>query len=388
VSFLASEREGSRYTAREIAQQPSVWPRVLDLLERRGVEIRAFLESAGAVGSGTASLLLAGAGSSDYIGRAAASSLRERLGRETTAVPTTHFVTHPGSHFVPGKPVLVIHFARSGDSPESLAAWRFLRRVRPDARHLVITCNESGTLRREAARDPGALVLTLPPETNDRSLAMTSSFTSMTLCAIGLGWMDALPDLRRHVEAASEAARAIIEVHAEPIDAFARRDFRRACFLGSDALEGAMAEGSLKMMEMTAGKVAVISNSFLGVRHGPQIFIDNDCAVVACLSSVPKVRCYELDLLRELRRKGQGGSVMALSVHDDPTLSDCVDLPVVLLPGGAREREIPDSLRVLTDIVACQVLAFSRSRALGLMPDNPSPGGVISRVVQGVTVYD
>jgi tagatose-6-phosphate ketose/aldose isomerase len=400
VSLLSTEREGSRHTAREIAQQPSVWPRVIDLLERRGDEIRAFLESAGArdrpgtrPGAGSdgvpgASLLLTGAGSSDYIGRAAASSLRERLGREITAVPTTHLVTHPGSHFIAGRPALVVHFARSGDSPESLAAWRFLRRIRPDARHLVITCNENGALRREASRDPGALVLTLPPETNDRSLAMTSSFTSMTLCAIGLGWIDALPDLRRRVEAASEAARGIIELHGEAIDAFAHRNFRRACFLGSDGLEGAMCEGSLKMLEMTAGRVAVISNSFLGVRHGPQIFIDDDCAVVACLSSDPKVRCYETDLLRELRRKGQGGSVMALSVHDDPTLSDCVDLPIVLLPGRVGVREIPDFLRVLTDIVACQVLAFSRSRALGLMPDNPSPGGVISRVVQGVTVYD
>ena len=382
------EREGSRHTAREIAQQPAVWPRVLDLLEERRHEVTRFLEDAGASGPRHASIFLTGAGSSDYIGRAAASSLRQRLGREITAVPTTHFVTHPESHFIAGRPALVVHFARSGDSPESLAAWRFLRRARPDARHLVITCNENGTLRREAARDPGALVLTLPPETNDRSLAMTSSFTSMTLCAIGLGWMEALPDLRRGVEAAAQAARRIIETEAESIEAFALRDFRRACFLGSDALEGAMCEGSLKMLEMTAGRVAVISNSFLGVRHGPQIFIDTDCAVVACLSSDPKVRCYEMDLLRELRRKGQGGSVMALSVHDDPGLSDCVDLPIVLLPGAADDREIPDTLRVLTDIVACQVLAFSRSRALGLMPDNPSPGGVISRVVQGVTVYD
>jgi tagatose-6-phosphate ketose/aldose isomerase len=388
VSFLSTEREGFRHTAREIAQQPAVWPRVLDLLEDRHQEIAAFLEEAGGQGTRHASVLLTGAGSSDYIGRAAASSLRQRLGREITAVPTTHFVTHPDGHFTAGRPALVIHFARSGDSPESLAAWRLLRRARPDARHIVITCNESGTLRREAARDPGALVLTLPPETNDRSLAMTSSFSSMTLCAIGLGWMDALPDLRRHVEAAGRAARRIMETEAESIDAFARRDFRRACFLGSDALEGAMCEGSLKMLEMTAGRVAVISNSFLGVRHGPQIFIDTDCAVVACLSSDPKVRCYEMDLLRELRRKGQGGSVMALSVYDDPGLSDCVDLPIVLLPGAAGDRGIPDALRVLTDIVACQVLAFSRSCALGLMPDNPSPGGVISRVVQGVTVYD
>lgn len=373
---------GSWHTAREIAQQPTVWPKVLDLLEARHDETCRFLESAGAAGSGHAALLLTGAGSSEFVGRAAAPSLRARLHRATAAVPTTHFVTHPDTHFTPGSPAVVIHFARSGDSPESLAAWTLLRRARPDARHVVITCNESGALRREAARDPSALVLVLPPETNDRSLAMTSSFTSLTLCAIGLGWLDALPELRLRLDAARAAARWIIEESSDALETFGSRDFRRACFLGSDALEGAMSEGALKMLELTAGAVAVMSNSFLGVRHGPQVFIDDRCAVVACLSSEPKVRRYEIDLLRELRRKRQGGWVAAVSTRDDPALRDIVDLPVIL------SAEVPDALRVLTDMVVCQVLAFSRSRALGLDPDNPSPGAVISRVVQGVTIYD
>src|SRR5689334_21682330 len=106
------EREGSRHTAREIAQQPVVWPRVLDLLEGRRDEITRFLADAGASGPRDASILLTGAGSSEYIGRAAAASLRQRLGRETAAVPTTHFVTHPGSHFIAGRAALVVHFAR------------------------------------------------------------------------------------------------------------------------------------------------------------------------------------------------------------------------------------------------------------------------------------
>jgi tagatose-6-phosphate ketose/aldose isomerase len=215
----------------------------------------------------------------------------------------------------------------------------------------------------------------------------------MALCAVGLGWLEALTELRYELGAVCEAARQLIEEQADSIDAFAHRSFTRACYLGSDALEGAMSEGALKMMELTAGRVAVVSNSFLGVRHGPQVFIDATCVVVACLSSNPKVRRYETDLLRELRRKGQGCGVLAITVHGDPGLSDCVDLPVVLLPGEttggtAVPAGIPDELRVLTDIVACQVLAFGRSRALGFAPDNPSPAGVISRVVQGVTIYD
>jgi tagatose-6-phosphate ketose/aldose isomerase len=146
-----------------------------------------------------------------------------------------------------------------------------------------------------------------------------------------------------------------------------------------------MHEGALKMLEMTAGRVIAICDSFLGVRHGPQVFINGQCLIVACLSSDPRVRRYEMDLLRELRQKGQGAGMLAISARDDPEIGRIADQVVAPV---RPDEEIPDELRIFTDIVACQILAFNASRGLGLMPDNPSPGGVINRVVQGVTIYD
>ncbi|MGA2976919.1 MAG: SIS domain-containing protein [Spirochaetia bacterium] len=386
LASLPEERiPGSFHTAREIAQQPDVWVKVLDLMEARAAEISSFLRLSGAVGSGDAAVILTGAGSSYFIGRAVASQLRNRLGREVAAVPTTHFVTHPESLWNPRRSYLVVHCARSGDSPESLAAYRFMKRTRADARHLVITCNEGGALAREVKSDPAALVITLPAQTNDRSLAMTSSFTSMALSAVSLGWMDALPRLRRAMEPVRAAARRIMEEHGDALEEFSARAFVRACYLGSDALEGAMHEGALKMLEMTAGRVIAICDSFLGVRHGPQVFINGQCLIVACLSSDPRVRRYEMDLLRELRQKGQGAGMLAISARDDPEIGRIADQVVAPV---RPDEEIPDELRIFTDIVACQILAFNASRGLGLMPDNPSPGGVINRVVQGVTIYD
>jgi tagatose-6-phosphate ketose/aldose isomerase len=243
-------------------------------------------------------------------------------------------------------------------------------------------------------------VLVLPPATNDRSLAMTSSFTSMGLAAVGLGWLAngadpadtsglgrqaGLASLRRAMEPVQAGARRVMEEHGDLLERFASLPFDRACYLGSDALAGVMHEGALKMLEMTAGSVITACDSFLGVRHGPQVFINKTCAVVACLSSDPRVRRYEMDLLAELRAKGQGCGTLAISAFDDPALRGITDDVVVLSPTGER---MDDSLRVFSDIVACQLLAFHKSRACGLMPDNPSPGGVINRVVQGVTIYD
>jgi tagatose-6-phosphate ketose/aldose isomerase len=399
-----SKIPGSFHTVREIAQQPDVWMKVLALMEERADGIAAFLRDAGvadpAAGRAPVSLVLAGAGTSDFIGRSVAPSLRRRLGLEARAVATTDIVTHPDICGVPGQPLLVVHFARSGDSPESLASYRLLKKARPDSRHMVITCNEQGALRREAGGDPAALVIVLPPETNDRSLAMTSSFTGMALAALCLGWSargpaggsapDAGRGLRDAVTAAAAAARRVIGDPADGVGAFGERAFDRACYLGSDALAGAMTEGALKMQEMTAGRVVTCSNSFLGVRHGPQVFINDKCIVVACLSSDPRVRPYEMDLLRELGAKGQGAGILAVSAREDPELAAVADRVVSLAPAGAgasTDAGIPDELRVLTDIVVCQILAVHASRRLGLSPDNPSPGGVITRVVQGVTIH-
>lgn len=397
LSRLASGPEsaapGAWHTAREIAQQPAVWPLVIDALERRAADVRPFLSRAGATGSARAaeaSIVLTGAGSSDFVGRSVASSLAARLGRGVTAVPTTHLVTHPVSRLDHGRRLLVVHFARSGDSPESLAAWRVLHRARSDASHIVITCNESGALARAAAADPAALLLVLPEEINDRSLAMTSSFTGMTLSGIALGWIEELPALRRRMAPVCAAAQRIIETEADTLASFAGRAFDRVCCLGSDALEGVMNEGALKMLEMTAGEVIAISNSFLGLRHGPQVFVNERCLVVAGLSADPAVRRYEMDLLRGLRSKGLGAGVIAITSSDEPALKDCADLAVHLDAGGQGTGAalIADDLRVLTDVLVCQILAFSASRARGFSPDNPSPAGVISRVVRGVRLYD
>ena len=380
-----SELAGSLHTAREIDQQPRLWAKVLDLLAEKSAEIGAFLRSAGMNGRKSSTVLLCGAGSSAFIGDSIAPVLRRKLQREVTPVPTTRIVTDPGQVFVPGRSYAAVHFARSGDSPESIAAWRMIRAERPDAAHLVITCNAEGALAQEASRDSSSLVLLLPPEANDRSLAMTSSFTAMALCGIGLADLPGLARLRDSLGPVISAARRILDESSDALAGFAAASFSRACYLGSNALEGTMEEGALKMMEMTAGAVATVSNSFLGIRHGPRVFMNDECAIIACLATDPRARRYELDLLRDVRERRQGARLLGVCEREDVVARGLCDQLIVLTSGA---EGVPDELRICTDVLVCQLLAFFASRARGLAPDSPSPSGVISRVVQGVTIYE
>jgi len=46
-----------------------------------------------------------------------------------------------------------------------------------------------------------------------------------------------------------------------------------------------------------------------------------------------------------------------------------------------------DALRTSYEIVGPQLLGYHLSLRIGLNPDNPSPDGIINRVVSGVRIY-
>jgi tagatose-6-phosphate ketose/aldose isomerase len=369
-------------TVVEIAQQPAAWRRTLAVLRARRAETAAFLAAAG--GGEPPALMLAGAGSSEYAGRSVEAALRRTLKSDVSTVPTTHLVTHAETVFHPGRNYVLVSLARSGNSPESMASYRRVREQFPRVRHLVITCNRDGELARAAAADSGALCLLLPEETNDASLVMTSSFSSLALAGLSLGFLDSPAQFDVLVDTAASGAARVIGACGDTLEELAGLPFTRACYLGSHALFAVMQEARLKIQEMTAGRIVSIYDSFLGLRHGPQVFVNGECVVIASLSSSPAVRRYELDLLRELRDKKQGMGTLVICGKADAEVRAAGGTVIELFPDG---EPLPDDCRVLTDIVACQILATFTSIRCGLSPDNPSPDGIINRVVRGVTIY-
>jgi len=157
----------------------------------------------------------------------------------------------------------------------------------------------------------------------------------------------------------------------------------RAVFLGSGARFGAARETSLKMLEMTAGRVSTLCETYLGLRHGPMSYIHEDSLIVAFLSSDSVLRAYEVDLLRELDHKDLGllKIIVGENVPQELVRKDDV---VVECPGL---KELGDENSSIIDVLVGQLLAFFRCMHEGLRPDSPSESGVISRVVQSFTLH-
>jgi tagatose-6-phosphate ketose/aldose isomerase len=367
----AFETPGGELTAREIAQQPDVWLEVGALVNRERERLGAFL--APLLANPRIRVVLTGAGTSSYIGACLAPSLSQHLGRRVEAVATTDLVSGPHLYLQRDVPTLLVSFARSGGSPESVAAIDLAQQALDDVHHLVITCNAEGDLARQMAGAANACVLVLPDSTHDRAFAMTSSFTSMVLSAaliFGAIARERVPSLAR------ACAVALPLLQASAGDLAARR-FERAVFLGSNGLQGLAAEGALKMLELTDGRTVALAQSVLGFRHGPKTIVTDRTLIIVFVSNDAYTRAYDLDLLDELRRDARAGAIVAVGAG--PMGDARLELAGM---SGATDLEL-----ALLDVVFAQCLGLRQSLQFGLAPDNPNVAGVVSRVVKGVRIH-
>ena len=367
------ERAGGYWTAREICQQPAVWADVARLMTERAGALSAYLDPL--LRRPELRIVLTGAGTSGFVGECLAPALT-RAGHRVNAIATTDLVGSPTRWLAAGVPILLVSFARSGNSPESVAALKFSERAALDCHHLIVTCNRDGALYRHAQAAKNAYAVLLPQETNDRGFAMTSSFSGMLLAA-ALGFQ-LLP-------ASSAAALAawgqqVLDA-ANPVAAgLAGAGFERVVYLGSNECKGLAREAALKLLELSDGRIATLSDTPLGFRHGPKTFVNRKTLVVMFLCNDAYTRRYEKDVLEELRADGVAARVVVLSGAD----AAASDQDQISVSGAASASDL--SL-CLPYAVFAQTLAFEQSLALKLTPDRPNAQGVVNRVVSGFNIY-
>ena len=368
---------GADDTVREITQQPGIWREIDGIVAASRATLDGFLQPL--VARDHLRVVLTGAGTSGFAGQVLATTLARRLGRRVDAVSTTDIVADPRGCFAEDLPTLLVSFARSGDSPESLMATELAEQCLSDVHHLVITCNEEGRLAREHSVRTTSCVLLMPPASNDRGFAMTSSFTGMTLAALlalgGTAYAGVAERLARAAERITQDG-----IFDKNIGALLARDPERIVYLGSGALRGLAAESALKALELTGGAIVAISDSALGFRHGPKAVLSERTVVIVFVSNDPYTRQYDLDIIAELRSTMAPGSVIAIDAGADGTPDE----------GSWRlhgVEDIEDAALALPAVVCAQLIGLNAAVLREIRPDNPFPSGEVNRVVQGVTLH-
>ncbi|RAJ90695.1 tagatose-6-phosphate ketose/aldose isomerase [Larkinella arboricola] len=372
------ERKGGLFTAIEIEGQPVLWQKIFELIRNRREDIGAFLNPL--LNVPDLRIILAGAGSSAFIGEAAQGLVQESTGKLTHAIATTDLITHPKLHFRRGIPTLMISFSRSGNSPESLAAVEIADEYCDQIHHLIITCNKDSDLTHR--KRPNAFYLVLPEQANDQSLAMTGSFTGMLLAVLLVVKLRSLDTLQDSLETLVDQTRYLLVELLPRIISLASQPYRRIIFLGSGPLLGIARECHLKVQELSDGQVICKHDSFLGFRHGPRAVVNRESLIVYLFSADPVVGLYERDLSLSIDQDGQRVPTATWNMPQVQKLDNSV-LDITL----SHYHDGPNELSFIGAAVVGQLIGFYQSLYLGLMPDNPSVSGAINRVVQGVTIY-
>ena len=224
-----------------------------------------------------------------------------------------------------------------------------------------------------------ATAIVLDDAVNDRSLAMTSSFTNMVImgqCLAHAWSLDSYEPLLQQLRAAGEVLLVTAFALAEEL---AAQRFPRLCLVGTGPLAAVAKESALKVLEMSAGQVKTMAETTLGLRHGPMAALDSDTLFVCFASGDSRRVGYSADLLREIGSKAIIAQRIAIgprSAQNQLTPWCETYLPI--------EADVADEYRPVLDVLLGQMLGLCASIEHGMKPDAPSPGGVISRVVQGV----
>jgi tagatose-6-phosphate ketose/aldose isomerase len=379
LSAAQLESAGAQWTAREVLQQPQIWAEIEQQIAAQTAGIGAFLDPL--LQQQQLRIVLTGAGTSAHIGECLAPALTRTLARRIDAISTTDLVAGPPSYLTAETPTLMVSFGRSGNSPESMAAIEIADQQLKQCHHLIFTCDAAGALYRHATRAARSYVVRLPEASNDRGFAMTSSFTGMLLAG-ALALRGTATGAAREVPLARLSQR-ILPGSESLLQSLVSQKFERVVYLGAKEFHGLAREASLKMLELTDGKVVSVGDSPLGFRHGPKTILNGNTVVVVFVSGDPYTRQYDLDLIDELRRDGIAGRVLTLSLQSDapPHADD------VVLSGSGASSGVSDLDLCLPYALFAQALALLRSLSLGVRPDTPNAAGTVSRVVKGVTIH-
>jgi glucosamine--fructose-6-phosphate aminotransferase (isomerizing) len=333
-----------QYTYTEIGTQGDVWQETLAAF----VGLEGDLRRAWTAVS-PKQLIFIGCGSTHYLSQTAAALFQSLTGVAARAYPASELILFPEQVLGDAESSLLVAVSRSGTTTETLTAVNKFRQQGGTA-VWTITCYPHSPLGQAAD-----LVLSAQAA-QEESVAQTRSFTSMLLLAqamaASLGGLDLAP-LHRLPDMAH-----VLIAQAEPLAAELGRnmEMERLYFLGSGFQFGVAGEAMLKMTEMSLTP----SQSFhvMEYRHGPMSMATEEALVVGLLS--PAVFPHEHQVLLEMGELG--AHTLALNPTTAVTGAEFhVNLP----------SDLPDWAYPVLYLPPLQLLAYYRSLAKGLDPDNP-----------------
>lgn len=370
---------GGIFTATEIRQQPKLWIETYKIIEDSKAIIESFLSKN--LKSNTR-IILTGAGTSDYIGDTIYLHLAKKLNLRVEAIATTDLVSNPAEFIEEDVPTILVSYARSGNSPESLGAYNIFQENVKDIAQIIVTCNGNGGLAKKSKENENSLCLIMPELSNDKSFAMTSSFSCMLLASLLIFDIKNLEGNKKYLDIVVKQGNFILDNNWRDVKELVDLNPERVVYLGSGLLKGLAQEMALKNLELTSGKMVTVCESILGFRHGPKSIINDDTLVICMNSTNEYTNLYDVDLIKEIHGDNGNHKLAVISYSNAKELSNYCNKYITI-----DGEEVPEVFTVFNYILFGQMFGFFNSLNLGISPDNPRPDGTVNRVVKGVVIH-
>lgn len=367
-----------QHTISEISHQPKIWDLAYKNYLSSKESLDFFLSKIISDSKEKVRVIFTGAGTSEYVGNIVYSYLSKNRNFRFESVATTNLVSNPYNYFDKDEKTLLVSFARSGNSPESLAAVELAEKLVNNIYHLAITCAPDGKLATGLNGKENAYVLLMPEGSNDKGFAMTSSFSSMLLSALLVFDTESDETKRENVEYIIQEANKVLE-DSKTLHSMFDFDFERIIYLGSGPLYFLTNEARLKILELTAGDVSTMYESSLGFRHGPKSWVNDKTLVINFVSNHPYTKKYDLDILNEIKSDNIAKKIVAIS---NSNIDGEFEKYII-----KENKDIDDAYLSLVYVVIAQLISIISAVRVGNNPDNPSKTGTVNRVVQGVLIH-
>jgi glutamine---fructose-6-phosphate transaminase (isomerizing) len=327
------------FTYKEITSQPEAWADALDVVGRAQSQLLELMKE------GYKQVVFTGCGSTFYLSLAAAASFQEQTGMPSRAVSGGELLLNAPTVLTHEKTLLVA-ISRSGSTTETVRAVEKFKRERT-GKVVVITNYGDQPL---AGLADLALVINKGQET---SVAQTRSFASMY---VGVIAMTAVMARKEDDFQSMQKLPAVGQRLFTDYSDFARKlgtdlSIDRFYFLGSGIRYGLACETNLKMKEMTLTHSEPFH--FMEFRHGPMSMVTPNAVVAGMLSDAN--RAQEQKVLDQMKKLG--GRIVSLGDHDTDV---------------SFKSGIPEAVRGVLYLPVLQLMAYERSIAKGLNPDNPT----------------
>jgi glucosamine--fructose-6-phosphate aminotransferase (isomerizing) len=310
----------------------------LDVVEKRKTELSRIFSA------DYEQVLFTGCGSTYYLSLAAAALFQEMTGQVARAVPGGELLLNEPAALTGGRTLLVA-ISRSGSTTETVRA---VEQFKAHDRGPVIAITNYGDQPLARLADL-ALVI---EKGREQSVAQTRSFASMYVASVAMSLLAGGREVEYQSlgKLPSVGGKLIAEYDSLAQKFGANLDLDRVYFLGSGIRYGLACEVNLKMKEMTLTHSEPFH--FLEFRHGPMSMVNEHALVVGLVSE--KNFSHEQAVLNEMR--ALGGHILALG---ESGLDVCFD------------SGIPEAGRAVLYLPVLQLMAFYRSLAKGLNPDQP-----------------